>query len=90
MIKKIQEAAAASKEVDISEMMNTFANDIVSRAVSGKFFRAEGRNKLFRELVEANSALFGGFNLEDYFPGLARSLDFLSRGFLCKRAHEMH
>ncbi|CAD6265739.1 unnamed protein product [Miscanthus lutarioriparius] len=33
VIKKIQEAAAASKEVDISEMMNTFANDIVCRAV---------------------------------------------------------
>jgi hypothetical protein len=87
---KIGEAATAGMAVDMSVAMNTFANDIVCRAVSGKFFRAEGRNKLFRELVEANSALFGGFNLEDYFPGLARSLDFLSRGFLCKRAHEMH
>jgi cytochrome P450 len=90
VLAKVQEAAAAGTAVDMSTMMNTFANDIVSCAMSGKFFRAEGRNKLFRELVEANSALFGGFNLEDYFPGLARSLDFLSRGFLCKRAHEMH
>jgi len=70
--------------------MNTFANDIVSRAVSGKFFRAEGRNKLFRELVEANTSLFGGFNLEDYFPVLARSLGFLSRRFLLNRAQETH
>ncbi|KAL6857087.1 hypothetical protein ACP4OV_018469 [Aristida adscensionis] len=72
---KIREAVA----VDMSEMMNTFANDIACRAVSGKFFRAEGRNKLFRELIEINSILFGGFNLEDYFPWLANSLGFLTR-----------
>ncbi|CAD6246296.1 unnamed protein product [Miscanthus lutarioriparius] len=90
VLAKAWEAAVAGTAVDISMMMNTFANDIVSRAVSGKFFRAEGRNKLFRELVEANSALFGGFNLKDYFPGLARSLGFLSRRFLRNRAHETH
>ncbi|EES13188.1 hypothetical protein BDA96_07G003400 [Sorghum bicolor] len=91
VLAKLHEAAAAAgTAVDMSTMMNTFANDIVSRAVSGKFFRAEGRNKLFRELVEANSALFGGFNLEDYFPGLARSLGFLSRRFLHNRAQETH
>jgi hypothetical protein len=86
---KIGEAATTGAAVDMSMTMNTFANDIVSRAMSGKFFRAEGRNKLFRELVEANSALFGGFNLE-YFPGQARSLGFLSRRFLHNRVHETH
>ncbi|CAD6246603.1 unnamed protein product [Miscanthus lutarioriparius] len=86
----VQEAAAAGTAVDMGMMMNMFANDIVSRAVTGKFFRAEGRSKLFRELVEANSALVGGFNLEYYFPGLARSLGFLSRRFLRNRAHETH
>ena len=60
---KTREAAAASTAVDIGEMMNTFANDIISRAVSGKFFRVEGRNKLFRELINTNSILLGGFNL---------------------------
>jgi hypothetical protein len=79
---KIGEAATTGAAVDTSMTMNTFANDIVSRAVSRKFFRAEGRNKLFRELVEANSTLFGGFNLEDYFPGRARSLGFFSSGRL--------
>jgi hypothetical protein len=90
VLAKVQEEAAAGTAVDLGMMMNTFANDIVSRAVSGKFFRAEGRNKLFRELVDANTALFGGFNLEYYFPGLARSLGFLSRRFLRNRAHETH
>ncbi|XP_062193121.1 indole-2-monooxygenase-like [Phragmites australis] len=87
---KIREGAAASTPVDISEMMNTFANDIVCRAVSGKFFRAEGRNKLFRELIEMNSRLFGGFSLEDYFPGLAKSLGFLTCRFVSNKADEGH
>ena len=87
---KIREAAAASTAVDIGEMMSTFANDVVSHAVSGEFFRVEGRNKLFRELVNTNSVLLGGFNLEDCFPSLAHSLGFLTRWFLCDKVHEAH
>ncbi|KAJ1266784.1 hypothetical protein BS78_07G004900 [Paspalum vaginatum] len=75
VIAKIRREAAAAAAVDMSEAMNSFANDVISRAVSGKFFRAEGRNKLFRELVETITRLVGGFNLlEDYFPALAASL----------------
>ncbi|KAJ1266783.1 hypothetical protein BS78_07G004800 [Paspalum vaginatum] len=81
VIGKIREAAAAGMAVDMSSAMNTFANDIISHAVSGKFFRAEGRNKLFRELVETNSNLFGGFNLEECFPLLVDWLGFLGRWF---------
>ncbi|WVZ95583.1 hypothetical protein U9M48_041327 [Paspalum notatum var. saurae] len=81
VIAKIREAVAAGVAVDMSAAMNTFSNDIISRAVSGKFFRAEGRNKLFRELVKTNSNLFGGFNLEEYLPGLVDSLGFLCRWF---------
>ncbi|CAL5009214.1 unnamed protein product [Urochloa decumbens] len=80
---KIREAAEACTAVDMSEMMNAFSNDMVSRAVSGKFFREEGRNKLFRELVDTNSILFGGFSLEEYFPGVVAnsSLGSLTRWF---------
>jgi hypothetical protein len=42
---KIHEAAAAGTAIDLSELLNWFANDIISNAVSGKFFREEGRNK---------------------------------------------
>lgn len=71
---KIRKAAAAAPgmAIDLSGLLNSFANDIVCHAVSGKFFREEGRNELFRELIEANSALMGGFNIEDYFPGLVK------------------
>jgi hypothetical protein len=86
---RISEAAGASKAVDLGETLNAYANDVVCRAVSGKFFRTEGRNKLFRELIEANSALVGGFNLEDYFPSLAKVLHLLNR-FACSSAKTVH
>ncbi|KAL6857086.1 hypothetical protein ACP4OV_018468 [Aristida adscensionis] len=89
LMNKLHEAAAASTAVDMSETLNTFANDIVCRAVSGKFFRQEGRNKLFRELIEANSLLAGGFNLEEYFPGLAKSLSIFTR-FMSNKVYETH
>ena len=58
--------------MDLSKLLSSFTTDIVCHAVSGKSFRGGGRNELFRELVETSSMLIGGFNLEDYFPKLAR------------------
>ncbi|KAL5659794.1 hypothetical protein ACJX0J_026919, partial [Zea mays] len=88
VMSKIREAATAGAAFDLSEQLNSFANDIVCHAVSGKFFREEGRNKLFRELVEANSSLIGGFNLEDYFPVLVK-LDMVKR-MVCARARRVN
>jgi hypothetical protein len=88
VMSKIREAATAGAAFDLSEQLNSFANDIVCHAVSGKFFREEGRNKLFRELVEANSSLIGGFNLEDYFPVLVK-LDMVKRK-VCARARRVN
>jgi len=61
-------------------------HDLICRAVSGKFFREEGRNSLFRELIDANAALLGGFNLDDYFPRLAR-VQLLSK-VICAKARK--
>ncbi|XP_062191558.1 indole-2-monooxygenase-like [Phragmites australis] len=88
VVGKIREAAAAGTAMDLSNLLNAFANDVVCHAVSGKFFREEGRNKLFRELVEANSSLIGGFNLEDYFPVLVR-LDMVKR-MVCAKAQKVN
>ncbi|CAN6352183.1 unnamed protein product [Urochloa humidicola] len=63
------EGAAA---VDVTELFSRFSNDVICHAVLGRLPREEGRNKLFRELFKTNSKLLGGFNLEDYFPGLVR------------------
>ncbi|VAH43231.1 unnamed protein product [Triticum turgidum subsp. durum] len=82
----IRESAAASTMIDMGEMMNTFVNDMVCRALSGKFTMKEGRNKIFRELIEANSALFASFNLEDCFPRLA----WLTRSNVCNNAKKVN
>jgi hypothetical protein len=57
--------------VDMSEHLDSYANDVVCRAVLGRHHGDDGRNKLLRELTNINMSLLGGFNLEDYFPGLA-------------------
>lgn len=89
MISKLWEAAAEGMEVDISETVNAFANDIVCRAVCGKFFRAEGRNKLFRELNHITTVLIAGFNVEDYFPGLSKLLGIFTR-FMSNKVNQTH
>ena len=87
MLDKLREAAAMDAEVDLSETMNAFANDIICRAVCGKFSREEGRNKLFCELNHTTTVLLAGFNLESYFPGLAKSLGvFVSN----RKVHQVH
>jgi hypothetical protein len=69
---QIGEAAAAGAAVDMSELLGSFMNDLGSRAVMGKSFRSEGRNKLLRQLIEDTSPLLAGFNVEEFFPFLAR------------------
>uniref|UniRef100_A0A0D9X3I0 Cytochrome P450 n=1 Tax=Leersia perrieri TaxID=77586 RepID=A0A0D9X3I0_9ORYZ len=83
VIDKLRKAAMSAATVDMSEILHS-SNDLICRAVSGKFFRKEGRNRLFRELIDTNGALLGGFNLENYFPGLAR-MKLVSK-IICARA----
>lgn len=86
---KIREAAASAPgtAVDMGELLGSFANDVVCRAIVGKHLREEGRNELFRELIEINVSLQGGFNLEDLFPRLA-TVDVLS-WVICAKARRM-
>ncbi|WVZ76753.1 hypothetical protein U9M48_024696 [Paspalum notatum var. saurae] len=69
---KVRGAAAAGQAVDMSELLYAFTTDVMCRAVSGRFFKVDGRTELFRELLDATAALIGGFNAEDYFPWLLR------------------
>uniref|UniRef100_A0ACD5ZYN5 Uncharacterized protein n=1 Tax=Avena sativa TaxID=4498 RepID=A0ACD5ZYN5_AVESA len=73
VIDKVLAAAAQQRAaVDMTDLLGSFANDVVCRAVSGKFFREGGRNELFRELISGITAALAGFNLEDFFPSLAK------------------
>ncbi|CAO2198774.1 unnamed protein product [Urochloa humidicola] len=85
---KIRKAAAAGMSIDLSSLLSSFANDIICHAVSGKFSREEGRNRLFKELTEANASLIGGFNFEDYFPDLVK-LDMVKR-MVCAKAQKVN
>lgn len=69
---RVRRAAAAREPVDMSELLHSFVNNLVCRAVSGKFSMEEGRNRLFRELTDINAGLLGGFHIQDYFPSLGR------------------
>uniref|UniRef100_K3ZMG0 Uncharacterized protein n=1 Tax=Setaria italica TaxID=4555 RepID=K3ZMG0_SETIT len=72
VLARVRAAAAAGTAIDVSEILGFFANDIVCQAMTGRLPREQGRNQLFRELLETNTKLLGGFNLDDYFPSLAR------------------
>uniref|UniRef100_A0A0D9WGQ6 Cytochrome P450 n=1 Tax=Leersia perrieri TaxID=77586 RepID=A0A0D9WGQ6_9ORYZ len=64
-----REAGEAAAVVDVSRALYAFTNSVICRAVT----RAEekGRSELFRELIEENASLLGGFCVGDYFPKLA-------------------
>ncbi|KAL6646943.1 hypothetical protein ACP70R_015637 [Stipagrostis hirtigluma subsp. patula] len=69
---RIGEAAATGTAVNMSELLGTFTNDMACRAMTGRSFRSEGVNKQFRELIADTSTLIAGFNVEEFFPFLAR------------------
>jgi hypothetical protein len=74
VVAKIRDAAAArAAPVDMTEVFCVFTNDMVCRAVSGKFFRRlEGRHRAFQEIINSQVILIAGFNLDDCFPWLAK------------------
>ncbi|KAL6883420.1 hypothetical protein ACP4OV_010834 [Aristida adscensionis] len=72
VMSRIGEAAVAGAVVNMSDLLGSFTNDLACRAVMGRGFRGQGRNKLFRELVADTSPLLSGLNVEEFFPFLAR------------------
>uniref|UniRef100_A0ACD6AMN4 Uncharacterized protein n=1 Tax=Avena sativa TaxID=4498 RepID=A0ACD6AMN4_AVESA len=87
VMSKIKEAAGTGGSVDMSELLNSFSNDMACRMVSSKFFLKEGRSKMFRDLIIDSSRLLGGFNLEEYFPALSR-IGMLKRA-VCAKAEKV-
>ncbi|CAL5095037.1 unnamed protein product [Urochloa decumbens] len=81
LVLAIRERASSSGGggvVDVSKALYGYANGVICRAVSGggrlsSREREEEvrRSELFRELIEENTALLGGFCVGDYFPSLA-------------------
>ncbi|KAE8776158.1 Cytochrome P450 71C2 [Hordeum vulgare] len=88
VVAKLRDAMAAGAALDLGELLSAFSTNIVGHAVCGKSFRQKGHEKLFRELVETNSLLIGGFNVGDYFPELLK-LDII-RWMVCGRARRVN
>ncbi|CAO2142804.1 unnamed protein product [Urochloa humidicola] len=72
VLDRVNTATTAGVAVDHTEVFSFFANDVVCQAVAGRLPREQGQNMLFRDLLETNGKLLGGFNIDDYFPSLAR------------------
>ncbi|XP_048559215.1 indolin-2-one monooxygenase-like [Triticum urartu] len=87
-VAKIRAAAETAVPVDMSELLGSYANDVVCRAVLGRNHRDDGRNKLLRQLIDINMSLLGGFNVEDYFPSLAVA-DVFTGMVVCPRARRV-
>uniref|UniRef100_A0A0D9X3H9 Uncharacterized protein n=1 Tax=Leersia perrieri TaxID=77586 RepID=A0A0D9X3H9_9ORYZ len=85
VVARIAMVASTHAVVDLTELLSCYSNNILCHALSGK---EEGQNQLFRELVEANSSLLGGFNIEDYFPSLTRLA--AVRRLLCAKSHDIN
>ncbi|XP_062192894.1 indole-2-monooxygenase-like [Phragmites australis] len=80
-VAKIRGAAAAGDALDLSALLKAYTNDVMCRAVSGRFFFEDGRNRQIPELTDVVKDVFGAFKPQDYFPALAR-VDVLSRSSL--------
>ncbi|XP_062230356.1 3-hydroxyindolin-2-one monooxygenase-like [Phragmites australis] len=64
-------ASSSGVAVDGSKALYGFANEVIYRTVFGRVSREEGRrSELFRELIEENTTLLGGFCVGDYFSAL--------------------
>ncbi|WVZ85227.1 hypothetical protein U9M48_032175 [Paspalum notatum var. saurae] len=72
VIDRVRCAAVTGAVVDMSELLTKFMNDMVCRAVAGRSFRVEGREKVIRQLIDVGVVLLGGLNLENFYPGLAK------------------
>lgn len=72
VIDKIRRAAMTGTAVDLSEVLSSFTTDMVCRAVAGRSFRVDGLDKVFKDVMDASMAVLGGFNLENFYPGLAK------------------
>ncbi|CAL5028110.1 unnamed protein product [Urochloa decumbens] len=72
VVGQIRSAAAAGAGVDISELVRKYTNDMVCQAVAGRAIRVEGRDRVFRDLINQTLAILSGFNLENFYPGIAK------------------
>ncbi|KAJ0969446.1 hypothetical protein J5N97_022323 [Dioscorea zingiberensis] len=87
LMDKISQACSLHplEPLNMSQLLNLFSNDMICRALMGKFSGEEGRNILFHKLIEESIVLLSGFNFVDYFPSLGWLSSFLGLDERAKR-----
>ena len=70
MITKISQVSLSSGVVNMSEVLNLFTSNILFKAISGKYFREEGRTDVICKLIEENIIILGKFSISDFLPSL--------------------
>ncbi|KAK1270896.1 Cytochrome P450 71A9 [Acorus gramineus] len=68
----LRRISASSSSVNLSEMLSDTTNNIVSRAILGKYLASDKkRNDEFHNSLNKGMELIGEFRVEDFFPSLA-------------------
>ncbi|KAL7218508.1 hypothetical protein ACSBR2_011715 [Camellia fascicularis] len=68
LLEKIENRS--SSPMDLSEMLASLTNDVISRVAFGRKYSEGERGKKFKELLEEFGALLGVFNVGDFIPWL--------------------
>ncbi|XP_068667308.1 tryptamine 5-hydroxylase-like [Aristolochia californica] len=69
-VARMQASVSAGEEIDMSERFLTLANDILCRVAFGRRFMEAGSRNRLSEVLAESQALFAGFSVGDFFPGL--------------------
>ncbi|KAL5717942.1 hypothetical protein ACHQM5_010891 [Ranunculus cassubicifolius] len=70
MVNKIKKSCSEKKEVNLSDMIITVTNNVISRVALSKSLEIESGKTVYAKTIEELMELFGRFSVEDMFPSL--------------------
>ncbi|XP_010469468.1 PREDICTED: cytochrome P450 71A20-like [Camelina sativa] len=71
MIRKLEKASSSSSPVNLSEILMTLTNDVMTRVVLGRKYSSEEGGKNSKNIVRRLMELMGAFPIGEYIPSLA-------------------
>ncbi|CAN8275190.1 unnamed protein product [Cochlearia groenlandica] len=71
MMDKLEKASSSSSQVNISELLTTLTNDVITRIVLGRKYSSEEGGNNSNNIVRRFNDLLGAFPLGDYIPSLS-------------------
>lgn len=71
MMEKLEKASSSSSPTNLSELLRTLTNDVITRVVLGKKYSSEEGGNNSKNIVRRLIELLGVFPLGEYIPSLA-------------------